>query len=169
MKRLSLAASALALSLGLAAPALHAQDLGLKQLQDSAVSNMAKLGMSTEMVPMLTLDELTQVQAITNSGGSEQAQKDRLGTVLRDAEDRIAAGGAVVPQGAAGDISAADLEAIADVRHNVRAGIAQLGMNSEIDVDKLTNDQLMRIQLVTQSNTAESEKKMQIQKIVGES
>lgn len=165
MKRLILTASAVAISFALSAPVVQAQDLGLKQLQDSAVSNMVKLGMQTDMVPMLTLDELTQVQAITNSAESEQSQKDRLGTVLRKAEDRIAAGGAVVPQGATGDINAADLEAITDIRHKVRASVAQLGLNSEIDVDMLTNDQLMRIHLVTQGSGADSEKKMQIEKI----
>lgn len=170
MKRLLLAASAAALSFALTAPSLSAQDqdLGLMQLQDSAVSNMAKLNMSTEMVPVLTLDELARIQAITNSGGSEQSQKDRIDTVLRGAEERIADGGAVVPTGPAGDVSASSLEGIADIRHSVRADIAQMGMNSEIDVDRLTDDQLMRIHLISQSDIAESAKKMQIEKIATE-
>lgn len=168
MKRLLMAASAAALSLTLAAPALHAQDLGLKQLQDSASTNMAKLGMQTDMVPVLTLDELAQIQAITGSGDSTQGQKDRVETVLRSAEERIADGGAVIPTGPKGDINAADLEGIDDIRHSVRADIAQMGMNSEIDVDRLTNDQLMRIHLISQSNAASSEKKMQIEKIAAE-
>lgn len=166
MSRLVATASAAFLALCLTAPAPNAQDLGLKQLQDSAVSAMAKLGMDTGMVPMLTLDELAQVQAITNSGGSEQSQKDRLGTVLRTAEERIADGGAVVPQGPAGDVNAANLEGIADIRHSVRAEIAEMGMNQTVDVDRLTDDQLMRIHLMSQSQMSDGEKKMQIEKIV---
>jgi len=106
MNRIFATASAALLALALTAPALTAQDLGLKQLQDSAVSNMAKLGMDTSMVEVLTLDELAQIQAITNSGESEQSQKGRLDTVLRTAEERIATGGAVVPTGPAGDTEA---------------------------------------------------------------
>lgn len=166
MKRFLATASAALLSLALTAPVLTAQDLGLKQLQDSAMTNMAKLGMDTSMVDVLTLDELAQVQAITSSGESQQSQKGRLDTVLRTAEERIAAGGAVTPTGPVGDIQASDLEGIDDVRHSVRAEIAKLGLNSEIDVDKLTNDQLMQIHLTTQNSSNDSEKKMQIRTLV---
>lgn len=166
MNRIFATASAALLALALTAPALSAQDLGLKQLQDSAVSSMAKLGMDTSMVEVLTLDELAQVQAITNSGESEQSQKGRIDTVLRTAEERIATGGAVVPTGPVGDIQASDLEGIDDVRHSVRAEIAELGLNSEVDVDQLTNDQLMQINLTVQRSANESEKKMAIRKLL---
>lgn len=166
MNRIFATASAALLALALTAPGLSAQDLGLKQLQDSAVSSMAKLGMDTSMVEVLTLDELAQVQAITNSGESEQSQKGRIDTVLRTAEERIATGGAVVPTGPAGDIQASDLEGIDDVRHSVRAEIAELGLNSEVDVDQLTNDQLMQINLTVQRSANESEKKMAIRKLL---
>ncbi|PJN95966.1 hypothetical protein CNY89_05355 [Amaricoccus sp. HAR-UPW-R2A-40] len=166
MNRIFATASAALLALALTAPALTAQDLGLKQLQDSAVSNMAKLGMDTSMVEVLTLDELAQIQAITNSGESEQSQKGRLDTVLRTAEERIATGGAVVPTGPAGDIQASDLEGIDDVRHSVRAEIAELGLNTEVDVDKLTNDQLMQVNLTLQQSANESEKKMKVRELL---
>ena len=166
MNRIFATASAALLALALTTPAVTAQDLGLKQLQDSAVSSMAKLGMDTSMVEVLTLDELAQVQAITNSGESEQSQKGRIDTVLRTAEERIATGGAVVPTGPVGDIQASDLEGIDDVRHSVRAEIAELGLNSEVDVDQLTNDQLMQINLTVQRSANESEKKMAIRKLL---
>lgn len=166
MNRIFATASAALLALALTAPALSAQDLGLKQLQDSAVSSMAKLGMDTSMVDVLTLDELAQVQAITNSGESEQSQKGRLDTVLRTAEERIATGGAVVPTGPVGDIQASDLEGIDDVRHSVRAEIAELGLNTEVDVDQLTNDQLMQVNLTLQQSANESEKKMKVRELL---
>jgi hypothetical protein len=166
MNRIFATASAALIALAMTAPTLSAQDLGLKQLQDSASSNMAKLGMDTSMVEVLTLDELAQIQAITNSGGSTESQKGRLDTVLRTAEERIAAGGAVAPTGAVGDIQASDLEGIDDIRHSVRAEIAELGLNTEIDVDQLTNDQLMQVHSTTQRNMNESEKKMAIRTLL---
>jgi hypothetical protein len=86
--------------------------------------------------------------------------------VLRTAEERIAAGGAVAPTGAVGDIQASDLEGIDDIRHSVRAEIAELGLNTEIDVDQLTNDQLMQVHSTTQRNMNESEKKMAIRTLL---
>jgi hypothetical protein len=166
MNRIFATASAALLAVALTAPALSAQDLGLKQLQDSAMSNMAKLGMDTSMVEVLTLDELAQVQAITNSSESEESQKGRIDTVLRTAEERIAEGGAVVPTGPVGDIQASDLEGIDDVRNSVRAEIAELGLNTEIDVDKLTNDQLMQVNLTLQQSANESEKRMKVRTLL---
>lgn len=168
MNRLLAAASAAMISLALTAPVLHAEDLGLKQLQDTATQQMAKLNMDTSMVDMLTLDELTRVQAFL-SGNSTNSQKvAHIQTVLRDADERIAAGGAVVPKGATGDLTTEDLEAVTDIRQSVRTEIAELGMNSTIDVDALSEDQLMRVHLIAQTVSNEGERKMQIEKIVME-
>lgn len=165
MKRYLAAASAAMISLALAAP-VAAEDLGLKQLQDSAISGMAQLNMDTSMVDVLTLEELTRINSFTSGDLAPNEKKANIETVLRDADERIAAGGAVVPSGPPGDLNASDLEGIADIRHNVRAEIAELGMNTEIDVDTLTNDQLMQIHLITQNVSNEGEQRMQIEKIV---
>lgn len=165
--RIYSAVSAAALSLSLMTGAAFAQDdLGLKQLQDSAVSAMAKLNMDTSMVDMLTLDELAQIQAATNSTTADTAKVGRINEILTTAEERIAAGGAVVPQGATGDITNEDLAGDQVVKANVGAFIAQLGMNDRIDVDTLTTDQLLQVQLVQQSSEGEASQKAQIEQLL---
>ncbi|MBP7001950.1 hypothetical protein [Amaricoccus sp.] len=167
MKRYLAAASAAMLSFALAGP-IAAQDLGLMQLQDNARTTMAQLNMDPSkvaMIDVLTLEELTRIQGLS-SGLSPSERAAQIDVVLRDADERIAEGGAVIPRGPKGDINAADLDGIDDIRHGVRAEIAELGMNSDIDVDTLTEDQLMRIHLITQSVSNEAEQKMQIEKIV---
>lgn len=168
MNRLLAAASAAMISLALTTPVLHAEDLGLKQLQDTATQQMAKLNMDASMVDVLTLEELTRIQGFTSGDLADSEKVAHIETVLREAGARIAAGGAVVPRGAPGDLTAADLEGVADIRHSVRADVARLGMNADIDVDALSNDQLMRIHLITQGVANEAEQKMQIEKIVTE-
>ncbi|MBP7240722.1 hypothetical protein [Amaricoccus sp.] len=165
MKRYLAAASAAMISLALAAP-VAAEDLALKQLQDSAMTSMAQLNMDTSMVDVLTLEELTRIQGLTSGALSPSEKVAQIEAVLRDADERIATGGAVIPSGPPGDITTGDLDGITDIRHGVRAEIAKLGMNSEVDVDTLTDDQLMRIHLVTQSVSNEGAQKMQIEKIV---
>lgn len=161
------AVSAAALSLSLMTGAAFAQDdLGLKQLQDSAISAMAKLNMDTSMVDMLTLDELAQIQAATNGSIADTAKVGRVNEILTTAEERIAAGGAVVPQGAAGDITNADLEGDQVVKANVGAYIAQLGLNDRIDVDTLSTDQLLQVQLIQQGNENDGEKKMKVEQLI---
>jgi hypothetical protein len=91
-RRLLVAASAAALSLALAAPVV-AQDLAMRQLQDSALTSFAQLGLDTAAIDRLTMEELTQVQAVTSSGDNDQTKIQRIETILRDAEARIAAGG----------------------------------------------------------------------------
>lgn len=158
--------SAAALSLALTGGAVHAQDLALKQLQDSAVSSMSKLGMDTAMVPELTLEELTQIQSVLAGAGSDGAKTDRIDTILRDADARIAAGGAVTPTGPAGDVTPEDLEGDMVVRANVGAYIAQLGMQDEVDVDMLSTDQVLQVQSIMNSDRDEGAARMAIQQTV---
>lgn len=165
MKRYLAAASAAMISLALASP-ISAQDLGLKQLQDSAVSSMAQLNMDTSMVDVLTLEELTRIQGITSGDFAPNEKVAHIETVLREADERIAAGGAVVPSGPAGDLNMGDLDSTTDIRHSVRAEIAELGLNGEIDVDALSDDQVMQIHLITQNTSNTSEQRVQIQNIV---
>ena len=110
--RMLSAVSAAALSLSLMTGAAFAQDdLALKQLQDSATSSMAQLNMDTSMVDMLTLEELTRIQATTSGTVADNAKVQQIETILRDADARIAAGGAVVPEGPVGDLTTDDLTA----------------------------------------------------------
>ena len=72
--------SAAALSFSLLASAASAQDLGLKQLQDSATAGMSQLGMDVSKVETLTLEELAQIQSVTGGGDSEDTKMRRIET-----------------------------------------------------------------------------------------
>ncbi|MBA3324925.1 MAG: hypothetical protein H0T41_06540 [Rhodobacteraceae bacterium] len=158
--------SAAAVSFSLLASAASTQDLGLKQLQDSATAGMSQLGMDVSMVEMLTLEELAQIRSITGGGDAEETKTRRIETILRDAEGRIAAGGAVTPQGTTGDISADDLEGDMVVKANVGAFLAQLGMAEQVDVDTLTTDELLQVQLVQGTDDTMEEKRMAIEELL---
>lgn len=165
--RMFAAVSAAALSLSLISGAALAQvDLGLKQLQDSATASMSALNMDTSMVDILTLDELARIQAVTSSQVSDNAKMQQIETIQRDADARIAAGGAVVPSGPPGDLTTEDLAADAVVKANVGAYLAQLGLSDKIDVDKLTTDQLLQVQLVQESSEGDAEKRMRIENML---
>lgn len=159
--------SAAALTLSLLASAASAQDLGLKQLQDSATAGMSQLGMDVSMVEMLTLDELAQIQSITGGGDADDTKMRRIETILRDAEARIAAGGGVTPSGPTGDVTAEDLAGDRVVKANVGAFIAQLGINDEVNVDTLSTDQLLQVQLIQGTSDTDEEKRMAVMEAVG--
>jgi hypothetical protein len=141
--RLMAAAAAAALSLSLVGGSVSAQELGLQQLQDSATSTLAQLGMSTEMVGSLTLEELAQIQSVTSGSATEAAQIQQIETILRGAEERIAAGGAVEPTGTTGDITPGALEGDRVVAANVGTFLTQIGMH-DVDVNTLSTEELLR-------------------------
>ncbi len=164
--RLMTAAAAAALSLSLMGGAASAQELGLQQLQDSATTSLAQLGMSTEMVDSLTLEELSQIQAATSGSSSEAGAREQVETILRSAEERIAAGGAVAPTGPVGDITAGSLEGDTVVAANVSSYLAQLGIN-DVDAAALSADQLLQIQALQPLNESDEMKRRRIEEIVG--
>jgi hypothetical protein len=165
--RLMQAVSAAALSLALAAGAAGAQDLGLKQLQDSATSSFAKLGLDTTPIDTLTIEELSQIQSVSNSSDADQTKIGRIETILRDADERIATGGATEPTGVAGDVRPEDLKADLVTRENVGAYVAQLGLAEQVKVDALTTDQVSQIQLVQSSDDSVDVQRERIEEIVG--
>lgn len=164
--RLMTAAAAAALSLSLIGGSVSAQELGLQQLRDAATSSLAQLGMSTAMIDTLTLDELARIQAATSGSSTEAATREQVETILREAEERIAAGGAVTPTGPVGDITAGSLEGDAVVAANVSSYLAQLGMN-DVDAAALSSDQLLQIQALQPLNESDEMKRRRIEEIVG--
>lgn len=163
--RLFSAVSAAALSFSLIAGSVSAQDLGLKQLQDTASAAMSQLGMDTTMVDALTLDELTEIQAITSGSETNMIKTDRIGSVMRNAEERIAAGGSVVPSGPAGDVQAEDMTSTAVLEASVGQTLAQLGF-TDVDAESLSDQQLMEIQNVSSGTETEEVKTQEIERII---
>lgn len=164
--RMLSAVSAAALSLSVLSGVAFAQDLGLKQLQDSQTSAMAQLNMDTSMVDSLTLEELTRIQGVTSGTTAENSKVLAIETILRDADARIAAGGAVVPTGTLGDITTEDLAGDMVVKANVGAYIAQLGLNDQIDVEALSTDQLLQVQLIQGSSEGEAQQRMKVEQLL---
>ncbi len=164
--RLVSAVSAAALSVALFGAAAAQEDLGLKQLQDTASSTLAQLNVDTTLVPALTLDELAQIQAITSSSGPDQTKVGRIETILRAADERIAAGGAVAPTGAVGDVSTDDLAGDRVVAANVGAYIARLGLADQIDVDALSTDQLLQVQLISESSEGDTQQRARVEQLL---
>ncbi len=163
--RMFSAVSAAAISLTLFAGAASAQDLGLQQLQDTATMSLSQLGIDTTMIDSLTLEELTLIQGITSGSETDMVKSDRIGTVMRDAEARIAAGGAVVPTGTVGDVQASDMTSTVVLEASVGQELAKLGME-EIVVENLSDQQLMEIQNVSSGTQSEDVKKQQIELIL---
>ncbi len=166
MNRLMTAVSATALSLSMIAGAAFSQELGLKQLQDSATSAMAQLNMDTAMIESLSLDELTQIQAVSSSAGTQTSKVQRIETIMTGAEERIAAGGSVEPTAAAGDLSAEDLDGDMVVKAYVGAYLAKLGIADEVDVEAMTTDELLQVQLVQESNDGPDEQRIKIKEMM---
>lgn len=162
--RLFSAVSATALSLSLLAAPVFAQDLGLQQLQDAATSTLSQLNLDTSMVESLTLEELTLIEAANSTGGNDAAKVDQIETVLRNAEDRIAAGGGVVPSGPAGDVTAEDLDSLMVVKSNVQAQLAQLGVAA--DVETLSDEQLLEIQAISGGTQDDTTKKEMVETVI---
>lgn len=158
-------ASAAALALALTTGGTAAQDLGVKQLQDSAASGFAQLGLDGSMIDSLSLDELAQIEAVTTSADTDAVKTDRIETILRGADARIAAGGATEPVGAVGDISTEDLAADMVVKANVGAYVAQLGLGDQVDVDMLTTDELLQVQLVQESGVGIDEQRVKVEQL----
>lgn len=158
--------TAAALSLSLMAGAASAQELGLQQLQDSATTSLAQLGMSTEMVESLTLEELAQIQSVTSGSATEAAARQQVETILRGAEERIAAGGAEVPSGPAGDITPGNLEGDQVVAANVGTFLTQIGMH-DVDVNSLSQDKLLQIQSLQESDESADMMRRQVEEIIG--
>lgn len=165
--RLTHGLSAAALAFAIAAGAAVAQDLGLKQLQDSATSSFARLGVSTAPIDTLTIEELSQIQSVTNSTDDDQIKIGRIETILRDAEARIAAGGGLAPTGVVGDVSTDDLKSDLVTRENVGSYVAQLGLADQVKVDALTTDQISQIQLVQSSEDPLDLQRARIVEIAG--
>ena len=127
---------------------------------------MSQLNMDTSMVDFLTLEELTRIQGATSGTTTDSAKVQAIETILRDADARIAAGGSVVPSGPVGDITNEDLAGDQVVKANVGAYIAQLGLNDRIDVNTLTTEQLLQVQLVQQSSEGDAEQRMKVEQLI---
>jgi hypothetical protein len=165
--RFVITVSAAALSLSLIGGAVFAQDeLGLRQMQDAVTTSLSQLNVDTSMVESLTLDELTQIQAVASTSGNDKVKTDRIGVILADAEKRIAGGGSVIPRAADGDVSADDLDADMVLKANLQKNLNQAGVTKAVDPESLTTEQLTQIELISSGTESNNVKRMEIEKVL---
>lgn len=121
--------------------------LGTDQLRSSASADMAQLGLDTEMVPMLSVEQLAAIQNVSASSATDDSKRAQINTIV----GTTTAG--------AGAMGANDDAVMADV--------AGLGINtSEIGV--LSGAQMTQIQTVLSSSATSTDKKAQIERIIAE-
>lgn len=146
--------SAAALAVALASTAAYAQDLGQRQLQDSATTTFAQLGLDTAVIELLTLDELAQIETVGSGGASNQQKAERIRLIVADAEARMPAVAA----------PAEDL-GLMQLRDSGTTTLARLGMDTA-PLDTLTRDELAQIETIGSSGASRNEKIGQIERIL---
>jgi hypothetical protein len=121
--------------------------LGTDQLRSSAMASMSSLGLDTEVVPMLTVEQLAAIENVTNSGATDDSKRDQINEIV----------GATTPgMGAMGANDAA-----------VMADVAGLGINTD-DIGVLSAEQMTQIQTVLSGSATSTDKKAQIERIIAE-
>jgi len=119
--------------------------LGTDQLRASTSADMAALGLDTEVVPMLTVEQLGAIENVTSSQATDDSKRAQIETIV----------GAVEP--GAGAMGANDAAVMADV--------ANLGINTN-EIGVLSAEQMTQIQTVLSSAVGDGDKKAQIERII---
>jgi len=121
--------------------------LGTDQLRSSASAGMAALGIDTEVVPMLSVEQLAAIENITSSQATDDSKRAQVNEIV----GTTTAG--------AGAMGANDDAVMADV--------AGLGINTN-EIGVLTAEQMTHIQTVLSGTGTDTDKKAQIERIIAE-
>jgi hypothetical protein len=121
--------------------------LGTDQLRSSASAGMSALGIDTEIVPMLTVEQLAAIENVTGSEATDDSKRAQIEEII----------GATTP--GAGAMGANDAAIMADV--------AGLGINTN-EIGVLSAEQMTQIQTVLSSDATSTDKKAQIERIIAE-
>jgi hypothetical protein len=123
--------------------------LGARQLRDSAVSDLAQLGIDASAVDMLTLSQLAQIENVMSGSDTQDVKKLRVEEIV---------GGEATATGRLG---------VAQLQDSAVSDLAQVGIDAD-KVDMLTVEQLGQIENVMGSSVSDDSKRDQIEKIMGE-
>jgi hypothetical protein len=121
--------------------------LGTGQLRSSASAGMAALGLDTEVVPMLSVEQLAAIENVTGSEATDDSKRAQIEEIV----------GAT--SSGAGAMGANDAAIMADV--------AALGINTN-EIGVLSAEQMTHIQTVLSGEGTSTEKKAQIERIIAE-
>lgn len=121
--------------------------LGTDQLRSSAAEGMASLGLDTEVVPMLSVEQLGAIENVTSSQAADNSKRAQIQAIVGE----TTAG--------AGAMGANDAAVMADV--------ASLGINTN-EIGVLSSEQMTQIQTVLSGTAASTDKKGQIERIIAD-
>jgi len=123
--------------------------LGTDQLRDSVSADMAALGLDTEMVPMLQVDQLAAIENVTGTGASttDDQKRAQIETII---------GGNAPGAGAMGANNDATM-----------ADIANLGIDTST-IGTLSADQMTQIKTVMSGSDTDQDKRKQVEAIIGQ-
>ena len=121
--------------------------LGTDQLRSSAAEGMSSLGLDTEIVPMLSVEQLGGIENVTSSQATDDSKRAQIETIV----------GETTP--GAGAMGANDAAVMADV--------AALGINTN-EIGVLSAEQMTQIQTVLSGTATSNEKKGQIERIIAD-
>ena len=121
--------------------------LGTDQLRSSASTGMAALGIDTEVVPTLSVEQLAAIENVTSSQATDDSKRAQVNEIV---------GTTTAGAGAMGANDAA-----------VMADVAGLGINTN-EIGVLTAEQMTHIQTVLSGTSADTDKKAQIERIIAE-
>jgi hypothetical protein len=121
--------------------------LGTDQLRSSASSTMSSLGLDTEVVPMLSVEQLAAIENVSGSQASDDSKRAQITEIVG------------ANMSGAGAMGANDDAIMADV--------AGLGINTA-EIGVLSAEQMSHIQTVLSGEGTNTEKKAQIERIIAE-
>ena len=122
--------------------------LGVAQMRSSATSDLAQLGIITD-VDMLTMSQLGQIQNVVSSSDATDVKKARVEEIL---------GNEATSTGRLG---------VAQLQDSAAADLAAIGVDTET-VETLTISQLGQIENVMSSSATDESKKAQVEKIIAD-
>jgi hypothetical protein len=147
--------SAVALAVALSATAVSAQDLAQTQLQDSATTTFAQLGLDTAVIDVLTVDELAQIETVASGSSSNEEKSEQIMLIVADAEARMP----TEPAAPSEDLG------LTQLRDSATTTLSQLGMDTSA-LDAMSLDELAQVQAVGSGSATDNEKVGQIERII---
>jgi hypothetical protein len=117
--------------------------LGTDQLRSSISSQMSALGLDTEVVPMLSVEQLAGIENVTASTATDESKRAQINEIT---------GATVAGGGAMGANDPA-----------IMAGVASLGINTN-EFGVLSAEQMTQIQPVLSDTGADADKKGRIER-----
>ncbi len=170
MRRILLAAvSATALAGGFiaATPTPVMAQMMAQQLQDSVTNGMAKLGMDTTPVDMMTLRQLQQIELTLSRTDDDEVKRGAIEEIMGDTSMMSTGGMGMQSSDGMATGGLSSMAGDGQLEQMVRTDLAQLGIADEVDVNALTVGQLAQITAAMNTTDDDTIKRERVQSILG--